>query len=100
MKEGDWDLCKELARFLAAMDETGEVLQEVMKMANAGVKGQAEHNTVVSRLAIPSSRIPNGGSQSQSGSGEDDGTESDLRSTSDAASINSTISPLDGLGRL
>lgn len=95
MKEGDWDLCKELARFLAAMDETGEVLQEVMKMANLAMKGQNDEG-VVSRLAIPSSRVPNG--SSRSGSGDEDGTESDRRSGSDTASIISAISPLDGMG--
>ncbi|KAH0424801.1 hypothetical protein CcaCcLH18_11357 [Colletotrichum camelliae] len=34
MKEGDWELCKELARFLAAMDETGDSLREAMEGVN------------------------------------------------------------------
>lgn len=92
MREGDWDLCKELARFLAAMDETGEVLQQVMKMVNAEVKGDDQKPvTIAGRLAIPSSRIINGSSQASS---VDD--DSDRRSVSDAASIASTISPSDG----
>ena len=95
MKEGDWDLCKELARFLAAMDETGEVLREVMNMANLAIKGQPDHEAVASRLAIPSSRISNG-LRSPTDSGGGDGSESDRRSGSDTASIGSTISPLEG----
>lgn len=93
MNEGDWDLCKELARFLAAMDDSGEVLQEVMRLVNASIKGQPEHENVVSRLAIPSRKFTNGSSRE----GSDDGTESGRGSGSDAASISSTISPLDGM---
>lgn len=37
MREGDWELCKELARFLAALDETGDTLREALDMA--GVSG-------------------------------------------------------------
>jgi hypothetical protein len=32
--EGDWELCKELARFLAALDETGNSLREALEMAD------------------------------------------------------------------
>jgi RAB6A-GEF complex partner protein 1 len=32
--EGDWGLCKELARFLAALDETGDALREALKMVD------------------------------------------------------------------
>lgn len=86
MREGDWDLCKELARFLAALDDTGEVLQEVMKMVNMAIKGQPEYDTSASRLAIPTSRFVNGGSRS---------TDGEEASGSDTASVGSTISPLD-----
>lgn len=34
MREQDWELCKELARFLAALDETGDTLREALRMAN------------------------------------------------------------------
>lgn len=37
MREGDWELCKELARFLAALDETGDTLREALDMV--GVSG-------------------------------------------------------------
>ncbi|KAK9453510.1 RIC1-domain-containing protein [Dipodascopsis uninucleata] len=31
MEAGDWDLCKELARFLTALDNSGETLRETLK---------------------------------------------------------------------
>ncbi|CAK7564050.1 MAG: WD40 repeat protein [Sporothrix epigloea] len=42
MHEGDWELCKELARFLAAMDDSGQTLREALALANApGTEGSA-----------------------------------------------------------
>ncbi|KAF4549449.1 RIC1-like protein [Elsinoe fawcettii] len=32
-EEGEWDLCKELARFLVGVDDTGRLLEEVMRGA-------------------------------------------------------------------
>lgn len=32
--EGDWELCKELARFLTALDETGETLVEALQLVD------------------------------------------------------------------
>lgn len=32
--EGDWELCKELARFLTALDESGATLMEALEMVN------------------------------------------------------------------
>ncbi|KAG9234112.1 RIC1-domain-containing protein [Amylocarpus encephaloides] len=32
--EGDWELCKELARFLTALDESGTTLMEALEMVN------------------------------------------------------------------
>ena len=40
MREGDWDLCRELARFLAAMDERGSVLDETVRLARAVEAGE------------------------------------------------------------
>lgn len=97
IREGDWELCKELARFLAAMDETGEILKEAMKMANVSMTRAPGHDGISSRLELPSSTglgFINGGSKN--GSGDDDETGSDIRSPSDASSMGSTISPLDG----
>ncbi|KPM34397.1 hypothetical protein AK830_g12173 [Neonectria ditissima] len=90
MREGDWELCKELARFLAAMDETGETLQEAMRMVEVVLRQEPGLDGIGSRLQIPSGRGVNG--SSRTGSGEDDGTESDRLSASDAGSIASTIS--------
>ncbi|KAM0322826.1 hypothetical protein ACHAQA_009167 [Verticillium albo-atrum] len=38
MREQDWDLCKELARFLAAMDETGDTLRDAMEQVNVSIE--------------------------------------------------------------
>lgn len=94
MREGDWELCKELARFLAALDETGEILQEAMKMANIAVREEPSQEAPGNLLQIPSARAANGARRAASV--EDDGTESDRRSGSDAGSVASTISPSDG----
>jgi hypothetical protein len=92
MREGDWELCKELARFLAAMDETGETLQEAMRMVEVSLKQESGQDSIGSRLQIPSSRATNGGGSGLT-SGDEDGTsESDRRSGSDGGSVASTIS--------
>ncbi|PTB64112.1 RIC1-domain-containing protein [Trichoderma citrinoviride] len=95
IREGDWELCKELARFLAAMDETGEILKEAMKMANVGLTQMSSQDNISSRLELPVTGlgfITNGRNKN----GSDDGTGSDVRSHSDASSMGSTVSPLDG----
>lgn len=92
MREGDWELCKELARFLAAMDETGETLQEAMKMVEVALKQDSGQDSIGARLQIPPSRATNGGGSGLT-SGDEDGTsESDRRSGSDGGSVASTIS--------
>ncbi|KOS21119.1 Protein RIC1 -like protein [Escovopsis weberi] len=118
MREGEWGLCRELARFLAAMDGTGETLRQAMRMANVNLGGGGGGGGLGSdivgggggggqeglgvRLAIPGSsgammRLNGaGGAGSRSGSGEEDVTESDRRTASDVSSIKSTASPYDG----
>lgn len=32
VSEGDWDLCKELARFLTALDNSGKTLKEALEL--------------------------------------------------------------------
>lgn len=32
VQEGDWDLCKELARFLTALDNSGKTLREALEL--------------------------------------------------------------------
>lgn len=94
IQEADWELCKELARFLAAMDETGEVLKEVMEMVNMGRQDQQGTDEIRSRLEIPGSKGANGSRRGRRD--EDDETESDLQSASDVSSVGSTASPFNG----
>lgn len=95
VREGDWELCKELARFLAAMDETGETLKEAMKMANVGV-AHVSRDDISSRLELPATGLGFINGSSKNSSGDDGETTSGMRSPSDAGSMGSTISPLDG----
>ncbi|GAO14440.1 hypothetical protein UVI_02031670 [Ustilaginoidea virens] len=98
IQEGDWELCKELARFLAGMDDTGEALKEVMQTVNMGGRCGAGSDGIQVRLEMPSPRLANGGGN---GNGwreaEDcDGTESDMPSASDVSSVGSTVSRMNG----
>lgn len=54
MREEDWELCKELARFLAALDETGDTLREAMAQAGCKVEESTRSNGFMTRLEIPS----------------------------------------------
>lgn len=63
MREEDWELCKELARFLAALDETGNTLREAMEMVNARAGRPGEGggaNGFMARLEVPTHRSVNG----------------------------------------
>ncbi|OHE90979.1 hypothetical protein CORC01_13723 [Colletotrichum orchidophilum] len=60
MKEGDWELCKELARFLAALDETGDTLRDAMEGVNVSMKGNKDQSGLMSRLDVPHSKAVNG----------------------------------------
>lgn len=93
MREGDWELCKELARFLAALDDSGDTLREALEMVNisaggatitagglavktggGGIFSEGEDGNdgqSVSRLAVPS-RFGNGFG-GRGGSGHSDG---------------------------
>ncbi len=55
--EGDWELCKELARFLTALDETGATLMEALEMVNLrSPKDERESSSFLfegSRLKVP-----------------------------------------------
>ncbi|KAG7292284.1 hypothetical protein NEMBOFW57_002319 [Staphylotrichum longicolle] len=88
MREEDWDLCKELARFLAALDETGNTLREAMEMVKARMGQGFEtdegpvRNGFMTRLEIPSA----GGSLGRI-AGSD--SEAEGRSASDAGSFTS-----------
>jgi hypothetical protein len=97
MREEDWDLCKELARFLAALDETGDTLREAMEMVKARM-GQGHEtdegparNGFMASLEIPSPGIyPSlGDSSAGAGLGRIAGSDSETegRSASDAGSF-------------
>ena len=88
MNEGDWELCKELARFLAALDESGDTLREAMEMVNVKTQSESPIGNLIARLEVPHRRL-NG-----SGHGRQSGSDSDAQSNSDTASIGS-LSPSD-----
>lgn len=88
MQEEDWELCKELARFLAAMDDTGTTLREAMEAVNISLEPKGgSSRSGLALLDIPGSRRLNGsGNRSRT---SDDGSESDTLSASDATSFDS-----------
>jgi hypothetical protein len=55
--EGDWELCKELARFLQALDESGNTLREALEMVDLKSPGvEREYQSFMfegSRLKVP-----------------------------------------------
>jgi hypothetical protein len=55
--EGDWELCKELARFLTALDESGATLIEALEMVNLrSPRDERESSSFMfegSRLKVP-----------------------------------------------
>lgn len=55
--EEDWELCKELARFLTALDETGATLVEALEMVNLRSPRDGQENSSFmfegSRLKVP-----------------------------------------------
>lgn len=57
--EGDWDLCKELARFLAALDETGGVLKGAMEVVKDSLLKRGANTDALIKLHLPLS-WPNG----------------------------------------
>jgi hypothetical protein len=96
MHEEDWDLCKELARFLAALDETGDTLGEAMDMVKARMAQGREgdegpvRNGFMPRLEIPSAGIyPSLGGSGGSSLGRIAGSDSEAegQSASDAGSF-------------
>ncbi|KAI1467434.1 RIC1-domain-containing protein [Daldinia caldariorum] len=89
IREEDWELCKELARFLAAMDESGETLREAMELVNIRVKQESDDTDIMSRLEVPP-RKANGSSRIARQNSE---TGSDAHSTSDISSLG-TASPI------
>jgi hypothetical protein len=101
MLEEDWDLCKELARFLAALDDTGDTLREAMEMAKAQMPRGAEgdegnvRNGAMTRLEIPSAAAyravggHHGLTRTSLGRIAGSDSEAEARSASDAGSFTS-----------
>lgn len=103
MREEDWDLCKELARFLAALDETGDTLREAMEMLNVRTRQVREgddapaatRNGFMTALEIPPGGVygspvdgaAGSGARRIAGGGGD--SDADARSGSDAGSFTS-----------
>lgn len=48
LREGDWELCRELARFLAAIDESGEALRQAMRLLDLPLPPAQSTPTLVS----------------------------------------------------
>ena len=90
--EEDWELCKELARFLTALDETGDTLVEALDFVNLrSPKDERVANSFMfegSRLKVP---IPKKSRSMNGGHGSDQ----------DEKSSNSSLSPTSvGGGRV
>ena len=84
-EEEDWELCKELARFLTALDETGATLMEALEMVNLRSpqveQGPSSFMFEGSRLKVPrlnriGSPTTNGRSVSNASDGSSSGTRS------------------------
>ncbi|KAI0025469.1 RIC1-domain-containing protein [Xylariomycetidae sp. FL0641] len=87
IREEDWELCKELARFLAAMDESGETLREAMELVNVRVRKESDDTDIMTRLSVPL-RKSNGVLRRQNSE-----TGSDIQSSSGLSSLG-TNSPI------
>jgi hypothetical protein len=83
MREGDWELCKELARFLAALDETGDTLRDALHMVGVSGMGSGARSSggiglgiqmSNGRLDVPVRVIGGRERRSGSGSGSPDGS--------------------------
>lgn len=82
-EEEDWDLCKELARFLTALDESGATLTEALAMVNLrSPRDEQETRSFMfegSRLKIPQLNTPTRNGNGKVGS-DDERSSSGTRS--------------------
>lgn len=82
--EEDWELCKELARFLTALDESGATLREALEMVNLRSPGDEHENSSFmfegSRLKVPKLIKSPHGMSGKSDSDRDDQSSSGSRS--------------------
>jgi hypothetical protein len=76
--EGDWELCKELARFLTALDETGATLVEALQLVNLRSPGHERGNSSFmfegSKLKVPLTLDSYSGSTNGGHGSDHDGT--------------------------
>ena len=58
----DWDLCKELARFLVALDESGDTLREALELVDttSPTKSKSISTTLEQSMTNDASRLANG----------------------------------------
>jgi RAB6A-GEF complex partner protein 1 len=79
-EERDWELCKELARFLMALDETGATLREAMRVVDlpwpeapneAGQEGQEQGKNGFSGVGSDSDRRSGNGTSTGDNHGHD-----------------------------
>ncbi|KAI9814375.1 MAG: hypothetical protein M1827_003230 [Pycnora praestabilis] len=102
-EEGDWELCKELARFLTALDESGESLREALGMLDLKTPVEERESGSImfegSRLALPRFKKNGTGSGLGVRSGSSDGSRGSEgrspRSTGDGSQEDYFSSPID-----
>jgi RAB6A-GEF complex partner protein 1 len=99
-QEGDWELCKELARFLTALDESGATLREALEMVD--LRSPPLEPSGGSFLFEGSRlKVPRSGRSSSSGTnnGSNSGPDGRSRSSSRSPTSSPTIGAATGLGR-
>jgi hypothetical protein len=94
--EGDWELCKELARFLTALDESGDTLREALEMVDLrSPKGEQTGGSFLfegSRLKVPrSGKNGSSGTYNASSNGYDRRSRSSSRSPTSSPVIDGVI---------
>lgn len=57
---GDWDLCKELARFLMALDASGETLREALSRMNIEAPTETNAQSIDRGIYLTTPRLPQG----------------------------------------
>ncbi|KAL8715242.1 MAG: hypothetical protein Q9220_001200 [cf. Caloplaca sp. 1 TL-2023] len=53
----DWDLCKELARFLMALDESGDTLRKALSRTNLRSHDEANNNSIDEDIQVKTPRL-------------------------------------------
>jgi hypothetical protein len=60
VQEGDWDLCKELARFLTALDNSGKTLREALELVELRTPGGEDGRSFMFESALTVGPPPRG----------------------------------------